>query len=653
MNRFRPEVVISLFLLITTLAVYWPVRNHDFVNFDDDVYVTENSIVQKGWTVEGVKFAFTSKTLNHWHPLTWLSHMTDCQIFGLDAGWHHRVNLFFHLANILLLYLVFRRMTGAIWKSAIVAALFALHPLHVESVAWVSSRKDVLSAFFWLLAMLAYLRYSEHPGFIRYLLVLVAFALGLVAKPMVVTLPVILLLMDYWPLNRIRIEYPAEEKNTETLKPPNQRVQTRNLLRLISEKFLPLFLTGVSIAITFMVRRHDLTLDLSRLWPTKEHLAGALISYTSYLVKTLRPLELATPYLYPEVESTWQTYGSGFLLLSVSALIFFGRKRYPYLLVGWLWYLITLLPVIGVVGIGPHTMADRYTYLPLIGLYMMITWGIFEFLKTRRTGSLIPSILSVGIIVGCLAITRSQVRYWKNSVTLFEHTLEVTRDNYMPHNNLGLALADRGRFLDAIDHYKKALEINPRFGKTYNNLGLALNELGRYDEAFRCFSRALKINPGSGDVHTNLGAVLIAQGKLDEAIENLSRALVINPNSVSALNNMGLALARKGSYQSAIFHFSEALRLDPEMAGAHFNLGNLMANLGKYEVAEDHFSRGLQIDPKRADAHFFMGNAIAKQGRLNEAVYYFSEALRIDPNHVESRTNLEYILEFMDRDSIP
>jgi Flp pilus assembly protein TadD len=643
MTRYRSEIIISLFLVASILAVYWQVRHHEFIKYDDPDYVSDNPHVRAGWTREGVSWAFRTTFHYHWHPLTWLSHMTDYQLFGLNPTGHHLTSLFLHIANTLLLFLVFEWMTGSLLRSAFVAALFALHPLHVESVAWVSDRKDVLSTFFWMVTMVAYVHYSGHPGFNRYALVTIAFILGLMAKPMVVTLPIILLLMDYWPLERFQFGQSRRERRREKCEGPDARYQTRPALRLVWEKGLFFLIVGASAIVTILVMRHEsiLTLKLSRLWPTKSLIAETMVNYVTYIAKMLWPLKLAIPYPESDVPAVWQVGGAGLLLLGISLLSFWQRRQRPYLLVGWLWYLITLLPVIGLVGVGPHKMADRYTYLPLIGLFIIIAWGVPDLLAGWRHRRLVLGI-SVGmLLLGCMTGSWLQARHWKNSISLFGHGVTVTSNNLVAHNNLGSALAEQGSLTEAIGHYYEALRIEPGYADAHYNLANALAEQGRLQEAIDHYSEALQIRPRYAQAHYNLGLVLAEQGRLTEAMGHFSEALRIDPDYAQAHYNLGVALVIEGKLTGAIKHFSEALRIDPDYAQAHYNLGLALTKEGRVAEGIEHYSEALRIQPDNAKAHHQLGIARAKQGRLKEAIGHFSEALRIQPDYTKARQNLE------------
>ncbi|MCD4715804.1 MAG: tetratricopeptide repeat protein [Desulfobacterales bacterium] len=604
MTRSRWEIIAIFFLIMSTLAVFWQVKSHDFVNYDDQDYVTQNPHVRAGWTIEGFAWAFKSQFHRHWHPLTWLSHMTDWQFFGPNPAWHHLTSLFLHIVNTLLLFLIFERMTGAPLRSVFVAILFALHPLHVEPVAWVAGRKDVLSAFFWLLTMWAYIRYSSHPGFIRYLTVFTLFVLGLMAKPMAVTLPFVLLLMDYWPLERFRHEGPIRNQDLKNQKQLTCRYKSTTCPRLIWEKLLFFIVLGVSAVVTLSVMHRGARsfLSLSNLLPGKNQIANTLASYMSYIGKMLWPANLAVPYPGPGFIPVWQTAGAGIFLILVSVLAILLAKRKPYLIVGWLWYLVTLLPVIGIVKFGPQKIADRYTYIPLIGLFIIIGWGVPDIFAKWRYRRFVLAISAGMVILGLMLCSWFQVGYWKNGITLFKQTVSVTDNNWFAHNNLGNALARQGRLNEAIEHYTEALKIRPGYAIAHDNLGATLARQGNYEEAIKHYGIALKIKPDYAEAHNNLAVVLKKQGNLDEAITHFVRALDIKPDYAIVHNNLANTLAQKGWLKEAVEHYLKALLIDPDNAWIHNNLGKALARLGRLEEAIDHFSRAVRIKPDHAGA---------------------------------------------------
>jgi len=607
MQAHRLPRLVYMLLIFATLAIFHQLPNHDFVNIDDDLFVYENTQVLKGFTTETVIWAFTNFSPDYWRPLSWLSHMLDCELFGLRPGLHHLMNLLIHVANSVLLLFILRRMTGALWRSAFVAALFAIHPLHVESVAWVAERKDVLSAFFWLLTIWAYARYAERSGLARYLLVLFFFGLGLMAKPMVVTLPVVLLLLDYWPLGRMRWFQVRSASN------PN--LDKLSCFRLVWEK-IPFFaLSAATIVATLLATKAGDTLKSLAVFPLKIRITGALVSYINYMVKMIWPFRLAVYYPHPEAIPMWQAGGAGLLLLVVSVVLVRAAGKRPYLVVGWLWYLVTLLPVIGLIQAGSQAMADRYTYIPLVGLFVLIAWAVPSLIEGWRHQRVVLVISTTILLLGLTVATMLQVRYWQNSITLFQHTLKVTSGNHFAHNNLGVALAQDGRLDEAIYHY----------------------------------FQALRIKPGTADVHNNLGNALAAQGNVDRARSHYYKALKIDPNNARAYNNLGNLLANQGKTEEAVNHYTEALRLEPGYAGAHYNLGNVLENQGKTEEAINHFTEALRLMPYWAGAHNNLGVVLENRGRLEEAINHYQEALRLNPDYGKARNNLERTLRLMEK----
>jgi tetratricopeptide (TPR) repeat protein len=578
----RLDLLVCLLLVATTLSVYWQVRKHEFVNLDDDLYVTENRYVQAGLTQEGVVWAFTDTSqADLWLPLTWLSLMLDSELYGLKAGGYKFTNVLFHLANTLLLFLVLKRMTGRLWPSAFVAGLFALHPLHVESVAWVTERKDVLSTLFWMLTMWAYLGYVERPGIKRYLVVISMFILGLMAKPMLVTLPFVLLLLDYWPLNRLH-QAGNDLGGERCHRPPANLVKSNSLFSLVLEKSPLIFLAAVTSVATLLAQHRGGALESVDFLPIKARIANSLVAYVSYIGKMIWPRPLAVFYPHPGSGlPLWQAVGAGLLLACISVVLVRASRRYPYLMVGWFWYLGTLVPVIGLVQAGVQAMADRFTYVPLIGLFIITAWGIPDLLARWRHRRIVLSLAAIAILSMAMIFSWLQIQLWQNSLSLFEHTLSVTQNNWLVHNNLGLALMESGRLNEAVSHISEALRIKPDYAEAHNNLGVALGEGGNLNEAISHYSEALRIKPDYAEAHNNLGIALARQGRLQEAVNHFSEAVRVNPDFAKAHNNLGIALARQGRLQEAVNHFSEAVRLNPGYAEARNNLRQAARQLGK------------------------------------------------------------------------
>ena len=572
-NRPRPELIVCLILTVITIAAYWQVSGYDFVGFDDNTQIVANSYLHKGITTKTIAWAFGFESSTYWHPLTWLSHMLGFQLFGFRPGMHHWINLLFHISNTLLLFLILKRMTGAFWQSAFVAGLFAIHPLNVESVAWVAARKNVLSTFFWMLTMLAYLGYTERPGAFRYLLVFMALALGLMAKPMLVTLPFVLLLMDYWPLGRLRFNQHSENNNSATGQPVYSAHQPLPGFYLVLEKIPLLVLSAISVYLSSLSIQHlDISVPTAAV-PIKLRIANAFISYVSYIKKMVWPSKLAVLYLYPEAIPLWQAAGACLLLGGVSFIVLRNVKLKPYLTVGWLWYLGTLIPVIGLVqgGLWP-AMADRFVYVPLIGLFVMIAWGIPDIAVLRRYGKLILGISAAGVLIVLTICTWLQAGHWRSSLDLFGRAVNVTARNWLAHNNIGTAKYNQGKIDEAIEHYKAALSIKPDYVTAHYNLGNAYLNQGRMDEAVSHFRDALKIKPEHAYTHYSYGNLLLNQGRFKKALFHFFEAIKTNPDNAEAYNQIGVILARQKKYEGAVIFISKAIQIEPDNLVAHRNL---------------------------------------------------------------------------------
>ena len=626
------KLLISLFLIVTTLVAFEEVRNHAFLNFDDDVYVTENRQVRSGLTLKSVIWASTRMHAGHWHPLTWLSHMLDCELYGLNPGGHHLTNLLFHIVNTLLLFLVLKRMTGRLWMSGFIAALFALHPLHVESVAWVAERKDVLSTFFWMLTMWAYVHYVERPRLNRYLLVLLCFTLGLSSKPMLVTLPFVLLLLDYWPLGRFQFGQLSGNSKLSTSKLISSSDQRSVALRLVWEKAPFFLLSGLSSILTIFAAQRAGAVASLEYHPFESRFANALVSYVSYIEKMIWPHHLAVFYPHPEAFPIWKVVGAGLLLGCLTVLAIRAARKRPYLVVGWLWYLGTLVPVIGLMQAGSQAMADRFTYVPLIGLFIMIVWGVQDILAGWRYRRVALSILAGVILLILMMVTRFQVKHWQNDVTLFTHTLDVTVNNALSRNNLGAALFRQGKYQEAIVHYTEALRIDPRNALARNGLGVALARQGRYQESVDHWKEVLRIKPDFADAHNNLGNTLVNLGKYQEAIAHYNEALRIKPDNANAHNNLGGALRRLGRHEEAIAHFTEALKIKSDYAEAHGNLGNIFTELGRVEEAIAQYNEALRIKSDFAEVRLSLGLAYLRVGNRDSAMKEYEILKRINPD---------------------
>jgi len=569
-NKYS-ALLIYLALALTAFIAFEPVRYCDFT-FDDVPYITRNQYIRAGLTREGIAWAFAGR-ISYWHPLTWLSHMLDCQLFGINPGWHHLTNLLFHIANALLLFSLLKRMTGALWRSAFVAALFALHPLQVESVAWVSERKDVLSTLFWMLTIAAYLRYVKRLGLAWYLLALLSFALGLMAKPMVVTLPFVLLLLDYWPLGRLQPSQLANHSNGQTCKSGIAGPKGPLALRLVAEKVPFFILSAVSIYLSFLSSQRLETMVSTELVPMKLRIANVPVSYVKYIGKIFWPQDLAVFYPFPAMVPMWQSIGALLLLICAFILVICVLRTRPYLAVGWLWYLGTLVPVIGLVQSGAWpAMADRFTYLPSIGIFIILAWGLAELFTGWRHLKIGLAISAAVLLAVLLARTKIQVRYWQNDITLFGHAVEVTENNNLALYNLGNALRAQSKFDEAADCYRQVLKLKPEHAKAHNNLGAVLLEQGKPDQAISHFHQALQIEPNNAGVYYNLANAMSAKDKTEQAITYYRRALHIQPDFVGPLNTLAWLLAT---------HPDQNLR-DPSQA---IELAQWAAGLTSYQNA--------------------------------------------------------------------
>jgi len=565
--KIRPEIITCLFLVLAIGAIYLQVWNHEFVGYDDDDYVSENARVQNGLTLDNVIWAFKTTHTGYWHPLTWLSHLLDVELFDMQSGRHHLINVFFHILNSLLLFLVFRKMTGRVWQSGFVAVIFAVHPLHVESVAWVSERKDVLSMFFWMLALWSYARYTEHPQVKRYLAVTGFFVMGLMAKPMVVTFPFVLLLLDYWPLKRIQFNPSIKNKAISAWRP--------SAAFLILEK-IPLFIFVLASSfITFFAQKKSGALASSAIHPFSVRVGNAFVSYLEYIQKMIWPDNLAVLYPHPGTISEWRLIAALILMGSISYLAIRYLKQLPWLGVGWFWYLGTLIPVIGIVQVGVQALADRYTYIPLIGLFIIVAWGVPQLMAEWRHRTIAISAICAALFPILMITAWTQVSYWQNSRTLFTHTLNVTSNNFVIHNNFGYELAAMGRFDDALKHYREAIRINPDFEIAYINLGKALLLKGKVNESVRYYQALLEIKPAYAGVHHNLGLALLRQGDIENAIFHFREALRINNEYAEVYNSLAAAMLSKGEIDKAINFYRQALRTRPGFYEAQKNLSKL------------------------------------------------------------------------------
>ena len=600
----RPDFLILLALAGVTSAIYVQVIGHQFITLDDPTYIQENPMVNRGVTSAGLVWAFTTFYATNWHPLTWISHMIDCQLFGMNAGRHLLVNALIHAANTLLVFWLLLRTTHARWPSAFVAALFALHPLHVESVAWASERKDTLSTFFGMLSLIAYVRYVKAPSISRYALVAIMLALGLLAKPMLVTWPLVMLLLDYWPLHRFGAVIPSEveESRRKTLKLTTRGPSSSlgmTVKKLTVEK-IPLFaLVAASAVITFLAQSHGGAVRTFTDAPIALRLSNALVSYAKYLLLTFWPNDLAVYYPFAwEGIPAWQIIAAALLLIGITALCFSQRKIRPYLIVGWLWFLGTLVPVIGIVQVGGQIMADRYFYIPSIGLFIALVFSLADIAKRWR----VVPVLSIGIVGTVLLVlatlTNAQIHRWHDSFTLFEHTLAVTPPNLRIENSLALAMGASGRYDQAAAHFEKTLEIDPNFYDGLVGMGVTRAMQSRILEAIPYFQAAIRSQPELPKAHVQLALALWKQNDDQAAFEEMRRASQLAPNDADIRADFGLALELVGRTPEAIDQLHEALRMNPNNAEAHGNLGLALLASGKAQESIPEFELALRLKPE-------------------------------------------------------
>jgi tetratricopeptide (TPR) repeat protein len=618
-------------LCAVTSVIYFPVRQFEFVNYDDYAYVVENPHVASGLTASNVRWAFTAFEAGNWHPLTWLSHMIDCQVFGLEPAGHHLTNVAIHTLNAVLVFVVLLEMTSQLWWSYFVALLFALHPLNVESVAWIAERKNVLSTLFWLLAIWAYARFAARVDWKAYLLAAVFLALGLLSKPMVVTLPFVLLLLDYWPLGRLNVGEPG---------------WLRKAGKLALEKAPLLALSALSSILTVLAQRAGGAVTTLEEIPLDVRVVNAIVSYLGYLVKMIWPAPLAVFYPHPgDSLSLARVSLTLLLLLTISVLAFRKARTKPYLLVGWLWYVSTLVPVIGLVQVGNQAMADRYAYLPLLGPFLMIVWGLGELAAhlTKRKTLKRPGywIVAAGAcaLVAFAVTTRVQLAYWRNSLALFEHTRDVTENNYVAYTNIGIVFNKQQRWAEAVESFRQAVRIRPEHASAHSELGVALAKTGRTREAIEHFGKAIAIYP-TAITYFNLGLAHLREGQPDQSVEKFRSALRLNPDYFEAHFNLAIALSRLGRPQEARTHFLEAIRIDPGHAGARSGLGTLLAQQGNWTEAIEHLAAAVDRNPGNADARNNLGAVLLQKGDVASAVRELRRAVELNPNHADAHSNL-------------
>lgn len=628
------ERLAGLALIVACLLAFGGAAGNGFVNFDDGPYVYGNAHVQAGITVENVLWAFKTIDVTNWHPLTWLSHMLDCELYGLNPAGHHLTSLFFHILNSLLLCLVLKTATGRFWESFIVSTLFALHPLRVESVVWISERKDVLSMFFGMLTMLAYIQYVRTPAFLPYFLALLFFALGLMAKPMLVSLPFVLLLFDYWPLNRFAL-FPDMFQ---------QQGGKSSFGRLLLEKTPFLFLSAASCVVTFLAQYKGGAVSSFEAIPLKTRVLNAFVACCKYLGKIFWPQNLAVFYPHPGSHlPTWEGVAAALFLLAVSILAIYLITKYPFFFTGWFWFLGMLVPVLGIIQVGGQSMADRYTYLPSIGILIAVVWSLSKFRARLPNHQIyfVPAFIVVAISLG--TTTSIQTRHWKNTETLFAHAISVTTNNYLAHNLLGDVMAASNRLDAARVQYEKALAIWPQYPEAHNNLGMVLAKCGQIQEAMDHYVEALKLKPSLAMAHVNLAALFAEQGNLEKAEFHYREALRLDPDSSITQNGLGVIMAQLNRMDEAVSHLSRAIELCPKCAEPKNNLGRVLTILRDYEGAAKHLEQAIKLAPTYAEAYNNMAVLLMDVRAFEEAMYYASAACHLKEDYEKARKNMRRI----------
>jgi protein O-mannosyl-transferase len=642
-HNFRWMIPGICFLIAAaTWVVFGQTVRYEFVNFDDDIYVYDNPRITRGLTLQAIEWAFSHSYSYYWAPLSALSHMLDCQLYGLSPGGHHLINVLLHGATAVLLFLLLKEMTGALWRSAFVACVFAIHPLRVESVAWVTERKDVLSGLFFVLTLGAYVNYVRHLGGkgsrARYLAVAFLFAMGLMSKPSsLVTLPFVLLLLDYWPLNRF-----GQSVSADAPAAPIRRQDSLSGFKALLIEKIPLFALSTVSCLVTMLTVTPVSVEQRSI---AARLGNAIISYTAYLGQTFYPSDLAPFYPFPASGiPPWKVLLSLVLLASITIGVFALRRSRPYLVVGWLWYLGMLTPMIGLIQVGEQARADRFTYLPQIGLLLLIAWAMRDLcasLRHRRAVLGAGALMAVAALMACAQL---QASHWKNSETLWRHTLACTSGNNIAHNNLGTALLQMGRVDEAAIHFQKVLEVQPQYAEAHNNLGNVFFQNGRVDEAVAHYQKALEINPKLALARYNLGVAFLQNGQVPEAVGYFQGALDVEPDFAKAHYNLGNAFVQLGRVSEALVHYNEALEINPNYAEAEYNLGIALLQIGRLSEAISHYNKALVINPNYVEAHNNLGTALVQLGRVSEALAHFQKAMEINPLNVEAQNNMALVL---------
>lgn len=638
------NLIICLFIAVFIFSIYGRVIHYNFISLDDNEYVYENYYVQKGLTSESIKWAFTNTEAGIWIPGTWLSLMTDYELSGLNPGRFHLTNVLIHTANALLLFLLLNGMTRALWKSAFIAGLFAVHPLQVESVAWITERKDVLSIFFMFSAMAAYLKYVKKPGILRYFFVLLIYTAGLMTKPMLVTFPFILLLLDYWPLNRLRTtkEIPAGLFTGKFFHAP--AVGKINLNILVEK--IPFLILSSAVSLITLIIGKDSTLKNPDLLTVYSRISNAVLSYAGYIFKILLPRNLA---ISPDMGETLPFWKTGMVLgalLCVTVLVILLRKRYPFFFFGWFWYITALLPVTGIFQTGSQLISDRFTYMPVIGIFFMLTYGGEIILKKLRRPFIPAVFAAAAALLSLSAVSWVQAGYWRDTLTFFGHAAKVTSSNWIAYNSIGIEYENRGDLSGAVENFSKAAGFNPKYYYANYNLARVYAKLGNFKKAAELYASVVKLKPDFAEAVYNLALTYAKMGKPDEAVKYYKQALNITQDFFEAHYNVALLLQNQGKFDEAAAHFTETLRVNDNNYLAHYYLAQIYTKQKNFPAALKHYSSACSLNPGFAEAHYYSGNIYAETGNFQQAIKHYKEAIRIKPDFAEAYNSLGNILEY-------
>jgi len=637
-------------LIVVTLILYWQTKDFGFVNYDDNIYVYNNKHIQKELSIENLKWALTASYEASWQPVVWLSYMIGYHFHGLNPGWHHLTNVFFHISNALLLFFLLKQITGALYRSAFIAFLFALHPIHMESVVWITERKDVLCAFFWMLSIWSYLHYLKRPGLLRYTQLFALLSLSLMTKPMPVTLPFTLLLLDFWPLGRVDFKIrKSETLNLEREQECASNFSPHTFIHIISTSIanlfsfirrnihlflekLPLFIPVIlSIIITIMVSKSGGAVPSLKIFPLQIRIENALFSYICYIEKMMWPFNLAVFYPHPGDLPFWKVTASLLLILIISVISIRMIQKRPWLFVGWFWYLGTLVPVIGLIQIGGYAMADRFAYIPFIGIYIIIAWGIPLLFSNFKKKTMI-SIISISFILIIFLTAWNQIKYWTDSIRLFEHALEVTSNNAIAHNNLGTALRESKKQDKALMHFMKALQIDPKLALTYNNLGMTLAEKGETDKAIYYYTQAIHFDPEFSEAYNNLGIVLFQKNKLKEAIEHFQTAIQRMPDNTDMQHNLSIILQTQKKIDAAIEKIQTRLENITDDPILYYQLGNMYLKKGEDDKAILNYQNALSLKSDFKPALNSLSNAFTNRNDYSKAIFFLEKLIALDPD---------------------